>query len=383
MPLIDSNNTWLLLFVIFGTVALGVCLESKFKWAAKVSALVIILLLAIVFSNINLIPSSAPVYDFVWDYFLPLALPLLLFKTNIKKIFKESGQLLIAFLIGVVGTVVGSFVSFFIFRNLINELPGLAAMMTGTYIGGSVNFAIIGDTFNVSETTISAATIADNLNMAIYFIVLLAIPVKAGSVSKEIGGEQKKESKATMSIKDIAIGIGVAVFIVAISDVLSKVFANIIPSDGGVLFALSSLLGNRYLWITTITVTVSTIFAEKFKRLAGLQEIGTFFIYCFIFVIGAPASVIEIVKNSPLMLLFALVIVAFNMLFTFGIGALFKMDRSMLIIASNANIGGPTTAASMAIAKGWEDLVGPSILIGCFGYVIGNYLGIIVGNILG
>lgn len=100
------------------------------------------------------------------------------------------------------------------------------------------------------------------------------------------------------------------------------------------------------------------------------------------FVIGAPASIAEIVKKSPLLLLFAMLIVAFNMLFTFGIGSLLHMDRKMLIIESNANIGGPTTAASMAIAKDWNELIGPSLLVGCFGYAIGNYLGILVGTAL-
>ena len=54
-----------------------------------------------------------------------------------------------------------------------------------------------------------------------------------------------------------------------------------------------------------------------------------------------------------------------------------------IILASNANIGGPTTAAGMAISQGWTRLVGPSMLVGTFGYVIGTYLGIIVGSLLG
>ncbi|MBF1339758.1 MAG: DUF819 family protein, partial [Megasphaera micronuciformis] len=50
---------------------------------------------------------------------------------------------------------------------------------------------------------------------------------------------------------------------------------------------------------------------------------------------------------------------------------------------ANANIGGPTTAARMAISQGWYSLVGPCMLVGTFGYVIGTYLGIIVGSMLG
>ena len=37
----------------------------------------------------------------------------------------------------------------------------------------------------------------------------------------------------------------------------------------------------------------------------------------------------------------------------------------------------------MAISQGWVDLVGPSMLVGTFGYVIGNYLGTIVAVSLG
>ena len=39
--------------------------------------------------------------------------------------------------------------------------------------------------------------------------------------------------------------------------------------------------------------------------------------------------------------------------------------------------------AGMAISQGWSALVGPAMLIGTLGYVIGNYAGTIVGIILG
>lgn len=403
MSLIAEDNSWGLLFVLFGTVALGVWLESKYKWAAKMSALVIILLLAILFSNVHLIPTKAVVYDFVWDYLLPLSLPMLLFKSDIKKICRESGQVLVAFLIGAVGTVIGAFVAYFIFRNVLTELPGLSAMMTGTYIGGSVNFAVLSDSFHVSEQTLSAATIADNLNMAIYFFVLLSIPVSSKSKKDVLNGitanhksvnqinqgntdsisqNQNKDEKKQLTLRIFVKGLAVVVFIIAMSDCVANELTKIFEGDTSLQYLLQSLLGNRYLWITTFSVLSATLFSKQLEQLFVLQDVGIFFIYCFIFVIGVPASVSEIVRNSPLMLVFALIIVAFNMLFTFGGGAILRMDRRILIIASNANIGGPTTAASMAIAKGWDDLVGPALLVGCLGYVIGNYLGLIVGHVL-
>jgi uncharacterized membrane protein len=37
----------------------------------------------------------------------------------------------------------------------------------------------------------------------------------------------------------------------------------------------------------------------------------------------------------------------------------------------------------MAISKGWVELVGPIMLVGTMGYVIGTYFGTFIGTILG
>ena len=115
----------------------------------------------------------------------------------------------------------------------------------------------------------------------------------------------------------------------------------------------------------------------------GAQEIGTWLIYLFFFVIGVPASVGVLIRSAPILLLFCMIIVAVNMLFCFLGGKLLKFDLEEIILASNANIGGPTTAAGMAISQGWVRLIGPCMLVGTFGYVIGTWLGVLVGSILG
>ncbi len=376
-PFISADNTWALWAIMAGAVALGIYLEKRYAWAKRVSALVLVLLFGILLSNIGLIPTESAVYDTVWDYLVPLALPMLLFHVDLKKIGHEAGALLVAFLISALGTIVGGFVSTLIFRRWISELSGLAAMMTGTYIGGSVNFMALADTFGVSADLVSAATIADNLNMAIYFFILLSIPVKnrIASQSKDV----EKKSLEPMTAHNLSMSLAAAFVIVAISIGLASIFDGIIPSGNLAIDIVKGLLGSRYLWITTVAVFAATAFPGFFAKLTVGQAMGTYIIYCFMFVIGAPASVSLIIKKSPVLLIFAMVIVAFNMLFTFTIGNLFGLGRDLLIIASNAAIGGPTTAASMCIAKGWDDLVGPALLVGSLGYVLGNYAGILVG----
>lgn len=145
---------------------------------------------------------------------------------------------------------------------------------------------------------------------------------------------------------------------------------------------INGLLGNQYLIITTISTICAVLFPNILSKIGAAQEIGTFLIYLFFFVIGVPASLTEIIKNSPLLLVFCSIVVFINMFVSFIFGKIFKFNLEDIILASNANIGGPTTAAAMAISKGWIDLVGPVIFVGTFGYVIGTYFGVFIGNLL-
>ena len=397
--LISPDNHWMLWAIVVGFATLSIALEQKYKWASTLSGAIIALICAMVLSNLNIIPISAPVYDIVWGYVVPLAIPLLLMRCDIRKIGRESGRILIIFLIGSFATTAGALTAYFLLKNHIPELEGIAAMITGTYIGGTVNFVALSSAFNVSGKMVSSATVADNLLMAIYFFVLISIPSikffrknykhpyvdKMESTKIENSNENIVSAywkPKEISLKDIAFSMATAFIIVALSSVISSFFGKVIPKTNFALQMLNGLLGNQYLIITTISMICATAFPNVFSKIGGTQEIGTFLIYLFFFVIGVPASLMEIIKNSPLLLVFCTIVVFINMLISFIFGKILKFNLEDIILASNANIGGPTTAAAMAISKGWFDLVGPIMLVGTLGYVLGTYFGVFVGNLL-
>jgi len=396
--LISANDTWLLWGFLAGWAAVSIYLEQKYKWASKVSGAIIALLGALILANLKVIPTEAPAYDTVWSYVIPLAIPLLLFQANLKKIWNESGRLLLLFLISSVGTVVGVYIAFIALKDAIPALDSIGAMMTGSYIGGGVNFAALAAKFEAPSEMVSSTIVADNLMMAIYFFVLIAIPAISFFRNKfqtpyieqvEAQSNQEGETQAAsfwkrkeVSLKDIALSVGSAFVIVAISFKLAEYFDGIIPSGDDVNVGynvLNGIFGDKYLMLTTITVLAVTIFSKFFEQLAGAQEIGTYLIYIFFVVIGVPASIPELLQNAPLLLVFVFIIVFFNMIITFSVGKLFKFNLEEMILASNANIGGPTTAAAMAIAKGWTPLIVPIMLVGTLGYIIGNYIGSFMG----
>ena len=398
--LIAADDTWALLVLMVASVALAIWLEQKYVWASKISGAIIALLIALAASNLAIIPTSCVLYDnIVWDFAVPLGIPLLLLQCNMKKIWKETGRMMVIFLIGAAGTVAGAFLAYTLLHRYIPGLEGVAAMMTGSYIGGGVNFAALAAEFDVGEIK-AAATVADNLLMALYFFALIFIAgmkffrshyshphIDAVAESGDLSGAQTQAaaywSRKGVSLKDIALNFAYAAAVVFAAKLISTFVGGLIPDTGVVLHMLHTFFGSEYVWITTVSMACATFGEKQVAKLSGSQEIGTYLIYLFLFVIGVPASISKILTETPLLLAFTGIMVIVNMLFCFVGGKLLHFDLEDIILASNANIGGPTTAAGMAISQGWSALVGPVMLVGTFGYVIGTYLGILVGGALG
>ncbi|QQD85047.1 MULTISPECIES: DUF819 domain-containing protein [Jeotgalicoccus] len=391
---ISPDNYWVLWAILIGWAAVAIVLEQKYSWASKLSGAIIALVGAMLLSNTGVIPLESPVYDAVWTYVVPLAIPLLLFQSNVIKVWQESKRLLIIFLISTVGTVAGAIVAFLLLREFVPQANYIGAMLSGSYSGGGVNFAAMATRFDVPQDLVSSTVVADNLLMAVYFFVLILIPTVSFFKNKfgtphmdENESNGKSDNHAAsywkskdISLQDIALAIGTAFIIVAVSFSIAEFFASVIPEDSNILLSvLRGIIGDNYLMLTTLTLVLVASFPKYFENIAGSQEFGTFFIYIFFVVIGVPASVPLIIQNAPIILVFAAVIVLINMIISFGFGRLFKFNLEEIILSSNANIGGPTTAAAMAISRGWTKLVGPILIIGTLGYIIGNYIGTSLG----
>ena len=396
-----------MLFAILVVIAaVSIRLEQCFLWAAKVSACVLCLVFAMILANLRIIPTDAPAYDFIWAYLVPLAIPFLLFKADFRKIWRESGRMFGIYLLASLGTAAGGVLAYLLLKNRIGaaDAKSALAMFVGTYVGGSVNLVAMADATGAGKNLVSASIVADNLLMVLYFFVLAALPASGWILrhyrhpiidrrahiesSQEEMAEVKRhhqthKSRAAeywkarpVSLADLATGFAAACLIVAVSKMLAGFFEGAIAGDSFAISLLRGLLGNQYLLITTITTALATFFPEFFGNISGAQEIGTFLIHIFFAVIGAPASIALIIRDAPLLLLFAAIVVLMNLVFSLVFGKLFNYSIEEITVASNANIGGPTTAAAFAIAKGWHTLIFPAILVGTLGYVIGNYYGI-------
>lgn len=393
--LISPENTWAIWAVILAITFLAIFLESKYKWAQQISAAVIGLVVAVILTNLNIMPMESPVYDVVWAYVIPLSIPMLLFRSNLARILRESGPMLLLFVFGCLGTIGSVVLGYVLLNNQIDYLGQIAGMMTGSYIGGGVNFVALADVFQIPSEMVSATTVADNFNMAIYFVVLIAV-TKIGFFRKnwktpyideieehgELQNTKEEQAKEPMTSGELAQILATSAVIVAISTSLASWFASAIPADTAIMSLINQLLGNEYLIITTITMVLATAFPSYFETMNYADEVGNFLISIFFVVIGFPASIQVILTTAPLLFIFCAIMVLVNMFFVFLGAKIFNYSLEESIITSNACIGGPATASAMAISQGWKNLIAPGIFVGLLGYIVGNWAGTLVGNFL-
>lgn len=213
---------------------LQVSIWKKYKWAAKVTGPVLALLGAILLSNIKVIPMESSSYDFIWEYVVPISLPLLLLKANLFKIFKSTGSMFGAFHISALGTVLGAFLAGLMFSTMIPYIAEVTGIMTGSYIGGGVNFIALTETFNPPNHLSSALIVADNLIMVAVFLILVAIPSmsffrkhfkseykeeKQKNIREETASEFWKSKK--MSLRDVALGVAISLVVCAVAMLIS------------------------------------------------------------------------------------------------------------------------------------------------------------------
>jgi len=136
-----------------------------------------------------------------------------------------------------------------------------------------------------------------------------------------------------------------------------------------------------------VLTTLALILAQfrVVNNLRGSRLLGLFGIYIFLAVIGAYCDVAALLRDGQLALILfgmILLLVLIHALILFGIGAIFKQDWDVLGIASQANIGGATSALALAKSLNRPDLQLPAVLVGTLGNALGTYLGILVAEML-
>jgi len=131
----------------------GIALERETTVGKALSAPLATMALALIVANFGIIPFSSPIYNTINTSLIPLAIPLLLFDSNLRRIVSDTGTLLLAFLLGAISTIIGTLVAYSILplHKALGVHDGwrVGAALAARHIGGAINFVAVSETLDV------------------------------------------------------------------------------------------------------------------------------------------------------------------------------------------------------------------------------------------
>lgn len=368
---------------ITGTLCIAVFFANwltRFPWGKTVGTPIWVILICALLSNFGVIPSAmegSPVYDGVFLYLAPLGIFIALLEVDLKSVKKAGLPLLLMFLVGSLATVIGVLVSWFLVNPAVqigDLAPAVAGMFTGTYIGGSINFNAIALHYEVNQNgnLYAAATVVDNLIGTPWIIATLILPkylqklFPRKKLASAYSGE-KSQGIEYVSISSLASLLALGLLGITVSKVLVGWF----PQVPEIIF------------LTTLALILAQFPAVQ--QLYGKHMIGFFMILIFLAVIGTLCDFGALAQTGELagtLMLFVGMLVLIHGLVIFGVGAMLKMDWDVIAVASQANVGGNTTAIAAAESLNRPDLLIPGVLVGSLGNALGTYVGFAVAGLL-
>lgn len=373
------QNPIYILTVLFALIFASEWL-TKHTFLKHISGPLLVIILGAIVANLGWIPSASnasPVYDAIFRYVAPASIFYLLLGVNLNELKKAGLPMLMAFVLGSAGTMLGVLVAIQLIDGEVifgDNYAAIAGMMTGTYTGGSANFNAVALHYDVIRegAVYTGIVVADNIVTAIWMLVTLSLPAvlmkfRANPVLKMEGQAfQEHSDEEPISPMSFGLMLFIGVCTMLVSDYISELTS--IPS---------------VLILTTIALVLAQL--KAVQRIPGAKMLGMFSVYLFLVVVGAFCEVtalVEVGEHAFDILLFTTMIVLVHGLFLIGMGWLLKTDWAIIAIASQANIGGASTA--MALAKSFKrnDLLLPSILAGSLGTGLGTYLGFLVAGLL-
>lgn len=397
VPMFSPHQPFALWSVILSGVALTIWLESRFRWAESVGGPTLGLVIAGLISNLGVMPAEADTYDLSSLVILPIAIPLLLFRASLVRIYREARFMLLAFLLCCIGTVLGTTVAYLLLRNHVEHAAEIAGVETASNIGGSVNFMAVREAFGLDATITSGLLVVDNIAMVSVFLVLFRLAGSSifrrtyGTMVMDAPAKDKPGQLASspfsarLSLRDLSLALAAAFVIAAAGHHFAppvQEFVRKIMPPSAATFGLDQVFGNKYVLISTLSVLAATFLRSSLGRLEGIQELGVYLLYVYLFTLGLPANVRQLTGTAPALFTFCLIVAGANLLFALVAGKLCRIPAEPLLLTVNATVGGPSTAAAMAGSCRWGELVLPAILVGLLGYAVATPIGIALGRAL-
>lgn len=365
-----------------GTVLLGVVFigfPALARWGAQrwrvlewASPIVLAYLVGIAIGN--LFDVDTDFATTVSEAMVLLAIPLLLFSTDVRKWLRIARPAMISFGLAAISVMVVSALAAWSLADRHPETWKMAGMTVGVYTGGTPNMSAIGVAVDVTDETFVLMNGADVVLSALYLLFLMTIARRVlGRFlppfdEEALGIDDEFEEPLAYGWRHVVMSLGLAV-------VVGGAVAGLIMAVTGELPVAAVILG-----ITTLGLAAS--FVPKIRASPGTYETGEYLLLVFAVAIGTLADIRELADSFSDVFVFVAAVFVVSILLHYLLARLFRIDTDTVLITSTAAVFGPAFVGPVAAAIGNRRIIVSGLAAGVLGYAIGNYAGLAVAYLV-
>lgn len=385
------------LAIIAALTALGWWLSHATRAGRKLGTTLVVLLLGLLATNLSGWQPDPAAAAWINGPLTSLAIAELLLAVRLRELWPAARRLLPAFAASVVCTLAGVLLAGLLLRQqLTTALPPLAGLYAATFTGGSLNFVSVAQALQPPQPLVLLATAADHVVFAVWFLLSLGLG-RQGSAAGESGSQPPTPAEAPAAaaqeaataaaatadsdpqlgtgsgwrswrslLRALVWGLGVLIASQLITPLLQRLW----PDLPGILV------------LTTLALIAAQLPAGRSSSgapaaaFSGSYRLGLLLIQPFFTLIGLSSPVAGLLGEGRWVLLYAALVVTVQAVGLLGLQRWRRWRRSDALVASQAAIGGPSTALALATSLDQPQLALPAVAIGLLGYLLGTYLGL-------
>ncbi|MBI3616834.1 MAG: DUF819 family protein, partial [Candidatus Omnitrophica bacterium] len=261
--------------------------------------------LPMLISSAGWVDAKSPLYGLVTTYGLPASLFLLLLGVDLPAIARLGRTAVLMFLIGSAGIMLGTTLSFLIFRPFVGDIfwMGFGAL-SASWTGGSANMVAVKEALGTPDDVFLPMVVVDTIVPYVWMGLLVSVSTGQAAIDRWLGADRgviddiRKRmagvgaaQKATLTAKNIFV---LAAFAFAVSAGVQRV-AQVLPAAEGIIssFAWTIIL------VSTLGLAGSLTPLRRCEAL-GSTRIGYYLLYSVLTTIGAKASVSHLGASAVL-----------------------------------------------------------------------------------
>ena len=391
----------LLFYFTFPCLIIYLCRKSSIM--NKIGEILLLYIVGILLSNLVVFPlglgdSLKGIQDALTSVTILLAFPMILFGCDFKN--WKLKKAIIALCIGLVSVVVVDVIGFYIFNDNQTGFEKIAGLLVGVYTGGTPNLASLKIALDVNAETYIFVHTFDMIISFFYLVFLMSVGIKVfrfflshkvtKSQSCQDSSEQCRDVTPVASKNNDVTPEASAYSGIFTKKHFTKTLGAlglailIIGVGMGISLLISGKVDNMLVLILTMTtLSIAASFLPFVRKMEKSYDAGMYLVLIFSLVVASMVDITAIDYRAGANIIAYIAFVIFSsLILSIMLSKIFKVDSDTMVITSVALINSPLFVPMIAESMKNKKVIITGITVGVIGYAVGNYLGIIVTQLL-